>query len=47
MGKLLLKQAYKKGNEKAMDYLLSYGLGKDRKEMEAEILMMGEDDIMS
>jgi hypothetical protein len=39
----LLKYAFKQGNEKAVDYLISYGFIKQRKDLDAELLINDED----
>ena len=46
MGRLLLKQAFKHGNEKAVEYMLTFGLIKSRKEMEAEMMNI-DDELVS
>lgn len=46
LGKYLLKHAYKNGNEKAADYLLSFNLVKNKKELEAEIVMLSHINIV-
>ena len=43
MGKYLLKQAYRLGNERAIEYMLTYGFIKTRKEMDAEMLNIDEE----
>jgi TPR repeat protein len=43
MGKYLLKQAYKNGNDKAVDYMITYGFIKSKKEIEAEMLNIDEE----
>ena len=47
MGKQLLKQAYKNGNEKAVDYMVTFGFIKNRKEMEAEMLNIIDEEMVS
>jgi TPR repeat protein len=47
LGKQLLKQAYKNGNEKAADYMVTFGFIRSRKEMEAEMLNTADEEIVS
>lgn len=43
MGKHLLKYAYKAGNDRAIDYLISFGFIRSRKEIEAEMINVDEE----
>lgn len=43
MGRYLLKQAFKNGNERSVDYMITFGFIKNRKEMEAEMLNMDDE----
>ena len=38
-GKHFLKWAYKMGNERAVDYMLQYGIIKHRKDLETEMII--------
>lgn len=39
----MLKQAYKSGNEMAVEYMIAYGIIKQRKDLDAELLMNDEE----
>jgi len=43
MGKYMLKHAYKHGNERAADYMMTFGFIKSKKEMEAEMMNIDEE----
>lgn len=43
MGKYLLKQAYKSGNSKAVECMISFSFIKNKKEMDAEMLNIDEE----
>jgi protein tyrosine/serine phosphatase len=47
VAKQLLKVAYKHGNEKAVDYMITCGFIKTRKEMEAEMLNLVDEELVS
>ena len=47
IGRQLLKQAFKNGNEKAVDFLIRYGFIKQRKDLEAELVNMGDEEVTS
>lgn len=41
--KYLLKQAYRQGNLKAADYMISYGLIKQKEDLDTELVLNDED----
>lgn len=47
MGKQLLKLAFKNGNDKAVDYMITCGFIKNRKEMDAEMLNVIDEELVS
>ena len=43
-GKYFLKQAYKQfGNEKALDYLITFGFIKSKKDLDADLFLPDEE----
>jgi hypothetical protein len=43
VAKYLLKHAYKNGNELALEHMINFNLIKNKKELEAEVLIADDD----